>query len=136
MTALADTSFVVAVLNRQDNKHQACLAIYQKRSDILLLPTALTEVAYLLKRERGPAFLANFLQKLPETKFQLISLNSSDIQLSSEVLVRYADIDLDFVDASIFACAERLRITTILTLDQRDFRIFRPKHCDYFEILP
>jgi hypothetical protein len=40
------------------------------------------------------------------------------------------------VDASITAVAERLDITRILTLDQRDFRIIRPRHCDYFELLP
>ncbi|MFN4862237.1 MAG: VapC toxin family PIN domain ribonuclease, partial [Pseudanabaena sp.] len=43
---------------------------------------------------------------------------------------------LDFVDAVIVAIAERLRITRVLTLDRRDFSIMRPRHCDYFEILP
>jgi predicted nucleic acid-binding protein len=43
---------------------------------------------------------------------------------------------VDFVDATIAAVAERLNITRILTLDQRDFQIIRPKHSDYFEILP
>jgi len=27
-------------------------------------------------------------------------------------------------------------ITHIYTLDHRDFSIIRPKHCDYFELLP
>ncbi|MDJ1182374.1 hypothetical protein PMH09_04135 [Roseofilum sp. BLCC_M143] len=43
---------------------------------------------------------------------------------------------LDFVDASIAAVAERINVTRILTLDRRDFTILRPRHCDYFEILP
>jgi hypothetical protein len=42
---------------------------------------------------------------------------------------------LDFVDASIVALAERLSIQRILTIDKKDFRIIRPKHCAYFEIL-
>jgi uncharacterized protein len=43
---------------------------------------------------------------------------------------------LDFTDAAIVAIAERSNITRILTLDRRDFTLIRPKHCDYFEILP
>jgi hypothetical protein len=34
------------------------------------------------------------------------------------------------------AVAERFGITTVLTLDQRDFRLYRPRHCQVFEILP
>jgi uncharacterized protein len=51
-------------------------------------------------------------------------------------LTKYADSRIDFVDASVMAVAERLSITTILTLDQRDFRLFRPPHCQSFELLP
>jgi hypothetical protein len=32
--------------------------------------------------------------------------------------------------------AERLNITKILTIDRRHFSMFRPIHCDPFEILP
>jgi len=37
---------------------------------------------------------------------------------------------LIFVDATIAAVAERLQIARILSLDQRDFRIIRPRHRD------
>jgi hypothetical protein len=32
--------------------------------------------------------------------------------------------------------AERLQITTVLTLDRRDFQLMRPKHCEAFRLLP
>lgn len=54
----------------------------------------------------------------------------------SEILEEYSDANLDFADAAITALAERLRIRKILTVDQKDFRMIVPKHCDYFEILP
>jgi predicted nucleic acid-binding protein len=41
-----------------------------------------------------------------------------------------------FVDAIIVAIAERLNITRVLTLDVRDFRMFSPRHCAAFELLP
>jgi len=35
---------------------------------------------------------------------------------------------MDFVDTAIVVLAERLKETTIATLDHRDFRIVRPEH--------
>lgn len=61
---------------------------------------------------------------------------AQDYQRAAELIRQYADAQLDFVDAIIVAIAERLDITRILTLDQRDFRLVRPRHCATFEILP
>ncbi len=55
---------------------------------------------------------------------------------SAEILRKYHDINIDFVDVLIVAMAERLNITKILTVDRRHFQIFRPTHCESFEILP
>lgn len=59
-----------------------------------------------------------------------------DYRRAAEVMLQYEDADLDFVDALIVALAERLNITRLLTLDQRDFRLVRPRHCSAFELLP
>ena len=32
--------------------------------------------------------------------------------------------------------AERLKVTTIATLNHRDFTVVRPAHCEAFELLP
>ena len=53
----------------------------------------------------------------------------------AEILDNYRDSRIDFVDATVMAIAERYGSTKILTLDQRDFRLFRPQHCDSFEML-
>ena len=63
-------------------------------------------------------------------------MTEKDLERVNQILEQCADSQLDFVDAVIVAIAERLRITRILTLDRRDFSIMRPRHCDYFEILP
>jgi uncharacterized protein len=73
---------------------------------------------------------------LPISKYRLTELTPGDISRSVEILQKYADTRIDFVDASVAAVAERLDVTRILTLDQRDFSLIRPKHCDYFELLP
>ncbi len=49
---------------------------------------------------------------------------------------RYADLDLGTVDAAVIAIAERLNVTTLATINPRDFRVVRPAHCDTFELVP
>lgn len=66
----------------------------------------------------------------------MLEILSPDLERAAEIMEQYADADLDFVDCCIMALAERLNITEVCTLDQRDFSIFRPAHCDYLEILP
>ena len=63
-------------------------------------------------------------------------MTTEDLSRVHQILESYADNQLDFTDAAIVAMAERLAITRVYTLDRRDFSIIRPKHCDYFEILP
>lgn len=52
------------------------------------------------------------------------------------VVDTYADLGLGLVDASVIAIAERLKVTTIATLNHRDFTVVRPAHCEAFELLP
>ena len=77
-----------------------------------------------------------FLRGLYASRFRLIALNETDLMRVAEILEEYLDSRIDFVDATVMAIAERFDSATILTLDQRDFRLFRPRHCTNFEIFP
>lgn len=136
MTAFADTSFVVAILNPIDIHHAACRVVYRRESRIYLPQSALAEVAYMLRREAGAAQVIGFLAKLPSSKYEVMALTPEDIQRTAEILQNYADTRIDFVDASIAAAAERMSVTRILTLDRRDFSLMRPDHVPHFELLP
>lgn len=63
-------------------------------------------------------------------------LTAGDWDRTSELIVRYADLDLGVTDASLIAVAERLDATRIATLDRRHFHAVRPSHIDAFELLP
>lgn len=134
--AVADTDFVVALLNQTDKRHSDVIPIYTQLSSILLSQTVLTEVAYLIGREAGIQTVVAFLRGLFSSRFRLIALVEADVDRVAEILQVYADSRIDFIDASVMAVAERYGSTKVLTLDQRDFRLFQPKHCNSFEILP
>ena len=134
---VADTGFVVALLNRTDAKHQVVADAYAQLPYPILLPqTVLAEVAYLIGHVAGIVAVATFLREVPTSQFQLVALTDQDVQRVADILQQYADSRVDFVDASVMAVAERYGITTVLTLDHRDFRLFRPHHCPYFDLLP
>ncbi len=134
--AVADTGFVVALLNRSDAMHSIVATVYIQQKQILLPQTVLAELAYLVGRNAGIATVVVFLQGLSASRFSLVALTEQDVIRVAEILDEYADSRIDFVDASVMAIAERYGIKKIFTLDQRDFRLYRPQHCDNFEILP
>ena len=137
MTALLDTSFLLAMTNVKDRNHFRVLEVAESIDDPLVLPvTVLPEVSYLIGSRLGYAVMQQFLRGLVTGNVTLETVTITDLKRVTEILEEYADSRLDFVDATIIAIAERLSITRVLTLDRRDFTIIRPKHHSHFEILP
>lgn len=102
----------------------------------MLPPVSLVEVAYLVGRDAGIPTVVRFLQRITNSRFQIIAATDQDLNRTAELLDIYSDSKLSFVDASIIAIAERLDIETILTIDQRDFRMVIPNHRNSFELKP
>lgn len=138
MAFLLDSGFFYAQLNGKDDHHAEVSAVAKiaEREQIILPIPAITEVSYLLQRDLGVVAVATFLENLPETDFILEMPTAEDFKRAAEILRKYNDANIDFVDSCIVAIAERLNITKILTVDRRHFGIFKPRHCEAFEILP
>ena len=137
MSYLLDTGFLYALLNRSEQQHANVLAVSESVTGQIFLPIPVTtEVAYLILRDLGTVAVADFVESLVEPGFELLEPISEDYQRAAAVIRKYHDARIDFVDAIMVAMAERLNITRILTLDQRHFRLFRPKHCTAFELFP
>jgi uncharacterized protein len=136
MSAVADTGFVVALAIVTEPYHEKCLSIYREQGEIYLPQTTLAEVAYLLTREGGNRKVVQFLNGIAQTRYLIVPLEPVDFVRIGELLTQYEDARLDFVDTTVIAVAERLKISRILTLDRRDFDIVRPRHVPTFEVLP
>jgi len=136
MTALLDTGFLLAVLDADDELHSSCAAALVAESTPLLPDVVLPELAYMILRELGYDVLADFLRSVLRGELAIERTTEEDLTRAVEILEKYADSRIDYVDCVIAAMAERLKIKRILTVDQRHFRLFRPKHCPYFVISP
>ncbi|MDZ8026429.1 MAG: PIN domain-containing protein [Nostoc sp. DedQUE11] len=99
--AVADTGFVVALLNRSDAMHSIVVTVYTQQKQILLSQTVLAELAYLVGRNAGIATVVAFLQGLSASRFSLVALTEQDVIRVAEILDEYADSRIDFVDASV-----------------------------------
>ena len=84
----------------------------------------------------GPATEAAFIASVAADDFTVTDLTRQDWQRVAELVESYADLDLGTVDAAVIAVAERLNVTTLATINPRDFRVVRPAHCEAFELVP
>lgn len=139
IAGVADTGFLVALLNKTDAKHQLVLPLYRKLTKPMLVPqTVLAETAYMVGRSAGILAVTTFLRSLGArgSRLRLCALTEQDTDCIAEILEEYQDSRIDFVDASVMAIAERYQTQTVFTIDQRDFRIFRPRHVDHLLLFP
>lgn len=60
----------------------------------------------------------------------------SDFKRIVEILTKYKEMNIGFVDASVVAIAERMKIKKLFTTDRRHFSKIKPVHCNYFDLLP
>ena len=134
---IIDSGFLYALIDDSDQYAQHVREAAESIFEPILLPSpAITETAYFVQRNLGQAALARFVGSLNIMGMSIIDPVEPDMNRAAEILQAYPDQDIDFVDAMIVAMAERLDVTKILTIDRRHFSIFRPAHCESFEILP
>ncbi|SRR5258708_6546203 len=136
-TILLDTSFVVALNNPKDKNHTVARDFFAGQRNVYLLPeVVLTEAAFLLGKAGGLPASLRFLDRLVAASAVLQSVTLTDLKRARDIMAAYPNARLDFVDCCLMALSERLNITQVCTYDRRDFSMFRPKHCDYLELLP
>ncbi|MGH9946222.1 MAG: type II toxin-antitoxin system VapC family toxin [Pyrinomonadaceae bacterium] len=132
-----DSGFWYASIDESDVPHNNVYPIVSANREQVVIPIpVITETAYLINKNRGVEPLAIFVKNLAKSKFVLSAPTSENYLRTAEILQKYNDSNVDFIDALIFAMAEAANITKILTVDRRHFSMFRPAHCDSFEILP
>jgi len=135
-SALLDTGFLLAVLNADDKLHESCVKALLAEPKPLLPDIVLPEIAYMILRKGNYTILIDFLRSILNGELKLEKSTPEDLARTAEILDKYADSRIDFVDCVIAAMAEKLKIQRIMTVDRLHFQLLRPKHCSYFVIIP
>jgi len=96
----------------------------------------LVELDYMVSRELGSDAFPAILDQIRAGALEVEDLTESDYMRIAELLRKYADLRVGFVDAAVLAVVERLREPKLATLDHRHFSVMRPRHVEALELLP
>ena len=135
MAILVDTGVLYALADADDEWHDLVAAFVGTAREALIVPvTVIPEVTYLVHDRLGARAEQLVVESLAEGELTVEGLRAADLTRALEVLREYEAIG--FVDASIVAMAERLRIVTLATTDRRHFTVVRPQHVSAFSLVP
>jgi hypothetical protein len=137
MAILVDTGPLYALADEDDQYHEAVVGYVSATNEALIVPgPVVPEVCYLLLEYLGAKAEMQFLRSLANQELLLEHFTTKDLGRAIEILEQYRDAEFGMVDATVMAMAERLKIEVLLTIDHRDFSIYRPRHCKAFRLVP
>lgn len=136
MQVIIDTNIIYSLMDRADRNHSDIKRFFLENDNFLyLMPSsAVVEICYLVNNRLSPHLEIKFLEEI-NRNFHLEPVKDIDILRITEILKKYENLNIGYVDASIIAIAERLKINKILTLDRKHFELITPKGFDRFDIL-
>ena len=99
-----DTGPLFAAADVDDRDHSHCVELMRHTPAPLLMPVpVLTEVGYLLEREKGARAEAEFLRSIRAGQVMMVPLTAADLDRMAELVETYGDFPLGLVDASVMA---------------------------------
>jgi uncharacterized protein len=133
--ALIDTGAILALLDRTDRWHAACVETFrQLRLPLITSEAVLTELFHLVGDRRGEMETAwKFVRSGAVT---MAAIEDSELPEIRTLMARYRDRPMDFADATLVYLARRERISTVFTVDQADFHIYRIEGRKRLRVLP
>jgi predicted nucleic acid-binding protein len=132
---LVDAGPLVALLDRSDAAHEACVgALKTLRAPLITVWPAFTEAMYLL----GESWAGQraLWSRLETEALALAPLDETDAPRMRELMEKYRDLPMDLADAALVRVAERESLTEIFTLDRRHFSVYRSGRRRRFSIVP
>ena len=133
---IADTGFFLALGNESDLYHQQAKDLLQTLNEPLIATyPVISETSYLIEKRIGIDAQSRFLRQFVQGYILIFQLEIHHLERMIELMQKYADLPMDLADASLVVTAEHLGHGRILTVDRRDFQIYRWQNQRPFENL-
>lgn len=132
---LLDTGPFVALVDRSEARHRACVEVLEGWTGAIVTTEAvITETLHLL----GPGWRPRraCLEFILRGAFLVAPSSLESLQRVGFLMEKYADLPMDFADATLVALAEDLGADQVFTLDRQDFSIYRLHGTRPFRVLP
>ena len=132
---LVDAGPLIALLNKSDQDHGICVDVLQRLQEPLLTTwMPITEAMYLLNFSVDAQ--AALLAMIERGMLEVLPLETDDLPSIRKLMRRYADLPMDFADATLVQVAQRYNIEQIFTLDRREFAVYRLRRGKAFTVIP
>lgn len=124
-------------MDRADRDHEACANLLETIDEEVVVPSpVLVEVDWLAGQRLHPDAFLSFLADIDGGRLRILDIEMDDYRRVSELVDRYRDLPLGFVEGAVLAVVERLKETKLATLDHRHFTIVRPRHVPALRLVP
>lgn len=134
---LTDAGPLVALLDRGEEHHQACVACLAELTGPMLTTwPAFTEAIYLLGEAGGWRAQHALWALVEEGDIEIVDQGREHRLRMRALMDKYRDRPMDLADASLVVLAETRNLRDIFTLDHADFRIYRLKGRHALRIWP
>lgn len=135
MIAILDTGPWVALIDRSESRHTECVQWLKNFSGRLYSTEAvLTEVLYILNFSITAQCAA--LDFVLESVVEIVPSNTESLKKTKNLMKKYADLPMDFADATIVCLATETGMQDIVTFDKKDFAIYKLPKKKSFTIMP
>lgn len=132
---LIDTGPLVAFFDSSDNYHRICLDLLKDLDySLVTVWPVLSEAFYLLNFSWKAQ--DNLWEYLARGAMEIVHPETRMMERCRVLMNKYKDLPMDLADAALVAIAETKKISTIFTLDHKDFSVYRPTHVKRFELIP
>jgi len=135
MIAILDTGPWVALIDRSETRHAESVQWLKNFSGSLYSTEAvLTEVLYLLNfSTKAQCAAIDFVLK---AVVEIVPASIESLRKAKNLMKKYADLPMDFADATIVCLATETRMQNVVTFDRKDFTIYRLPKNQRFTIIP
>lgn len=134
---IVDAGPLYAAAARRDKHHERSVQLLLSAERPLLVPAlVLIEVSCLVSDRIGPHADLAFARSIAHGELVVEPVLDSDWARIAELMEECLGLPLGMVDASITVLAERRDLEVIATLDERHFRVVRPRHTQAFTLVP
>ena len=135
MKAIVDTGPWVALIDRSESMHLNCVHWLKQYSGTLYSTEAvLTEVLYLLNFSIKAQCAA--IDFVVESLIEIVPPNRESLRKTKHLMKKYADLPMDYADATLVCLSMDTGIQNIVTFDNKDFTIYRSHGKKKFNIMP
>ncbi|MGL5851139.1 MAG: PIN domain-containing protein [Phycicoccus sp.] len=130
MIVVADTSGLLAALDRGHPDGPAARRVLQDAGSVVVPPVLLGELDHVGRRVLGARAASRAIDRIASWAAQgrvlLPELRPDDLATAQQVRAGYRTLALDLADAVVVVVAARYLTDAVLTLDRRAFRAIRP----------